>query len=133
MAKGLSTGAQKQTADAVLMIRPANFSSNTETLSSNHFQAAGQAGPETGTAAQREFDSLSTELAAAGIRVHAFAGKERPPLPDEVFPNNWLSLHADGTAVLYPLLAPSRRRERRPELLDALRERHGCLPPRAGI
>jgi hypothetical protein len=41
-------------------------------------------------------------------------------LPDEVFPNNWLSLHADGTAVLYPMLAPSRRRERRRDILDAL-------------
>jgi hypothetical protein len=125
MAKGLSTGAQKQTADAVLMIRPANFSSNAETVSSNHFQATEQTGPETGAAAQREFDSLSAGLAAAGIRVHAFEGKTRPQLPDEVFPNNWLSLHADGTAVLYPLLAPSRRGERRPELLDALQERHG--------
>src|SRR5690606_30017731 len=44
-------------------------------------------------------------------------------LPDEVFPNNWVSFHADGTAVLYPLLAPSRRAERRPGLLASLEER----------
>jgi hypothetical protein len=37
-----------------------------------------------------------------------------------VFPNNWLSLHADATAVLYPMLAPSRRLERRRDILDAL-------------
>jgi hypothetical protein len=37
-----------------------------------------------------------------------------------VFPNNWLSTHADGTVVLYPLMAASRRLERRPELLAAL-------------
>jgi hypothetical protein len=37
-----------------------------------------------------------------------------------VFPNNWVSLHADGTAVLYPMLAPNRRLERRPELLRDL-------------
>jgi hypothetical protein len=42
-----------------------------------------------------------------------------------VFPNNWVSFHADGTAVLYPLLAPSRRRERRPELLDELARKRG--------
>ena len=50
----------------------------------------------------------------AGVRVHQFAGQRGAALPDEVFPNNWLSLHADGTAVLYPMLAPNRRRERRP-------------------
>jgi hypothetical protein len=43
------------------------------------------------------------------------------PSPDEVFPNNWLSTHADGTLVLYPLMAPSRRRERRAEIVEALR------------
>jgi hypothetical protein len=42
-----------------------------------------------------------------------------------VFPNNWLSLHADGTVVLYPMLAPNRRRERRLELVLEL-ERRGC-------
>jgi len=42
-----------------------------------------------------------------------------------VFPNNWVSLHADGTVVLYPMLAPSRRRERRLELLIDLERRGG--------
>jgi hypothetical protein len=46
-------------------------------------------------------------------------------LPDEVFPNNWVSFHEDGTAVLYPLLAPNRRRERRQDLIHALRDEHG--------
>ncbi len=64
-------------------------------------------------------------LAAAGVRVHAFAGARDADLPDEVFPNNWVSFHEDGTAVLYPLLAPNRRRERRRELIDALRDEHG--------
>jgi hypothetical protein len=52
--------------------------------------------------------------------VHRFDGQREAALPDEVFPNNWLSLHADGTAVLYPLLAPSRRRERRNDVLSTL-------------
>jgi len=70
--------------------------------------------------AQREFDALALALTGAGVRVHQFAGQRGAALPDEVFPNNWLSLHADGTAVLYPMLAPSRRRERRRDILDAL-------------
>jgi hypothetical protein len=59
------------------------------------------------------------------VRVLEFSGQRQAALPDEVFPNNWLSLHADGTAVLYPLLAPNRRRERRADVLDELRGRYG--------
>ena len=33
--------------------------------------------------------------------------------PDACFPNNWVSFHADGSVVLYPMMAPSRRAERR--------------------
>src|SRR5208283_4716668 len=32
-------------------------------------------------------------------------------------PNNWVSFHRDGTVVLYPLLAPNRRSERREEVV----------------
>jgi hypothetical protein len=116
---------EPQTAGAVLMIRPAHFGSNIETAGSNFFQRASAATLDTAARACREVDSLALALAGAGVRVHQFAGQRRSPLPDEVFPNNWLSLHADGTAVLYPLLAENRRRERRPELLTALREQHG--------
>jgi hypothetical protein len=110
-----------QTADAVLMIRPAHFAANPETAASNRFQASARTDRDVAARAAREFDGLAVALAAAGVRVHAFAGARDAGLPDEVFPNNWVSFHEDGTAVLYPLLAPSRRRERRPELVDALR------------
>jgi hypothetical protein len=116
---------ESQTAGAVLMIRPARFAANPETASSNRFQAASRRDSDVAARAAREFDGLAVALAAAGVRVHAFAGARDADLPDEVFPNNWVSFHADGTAVLYPLLAPSRRRERRLELLDALRDEHG--------
>lgn len=41
-----------------------------------------------------------------------------PPKPDAVFPNNWFTTHADGTVVIYPMCAPTRRSERL--LLDRL-------------
>ena len=131
---------EPQTSDAVLMIRPARFAANVETAASNRFQgtiegsnsgsdsssgARTAAADEIAARAAREFDALAAALAAAGVTVHAFAGSRGAALPDEVFPNNWVSFHADGTAVLYPMLAPSRRRERRPELLEELRRRHG--------
>ena len=102
------------------MIRPAQFGANDETAGSNFFQRPAAGLPDAALRAQREFDALALALSDAGVRVHQFAGQRGAALPDEVFPNNWLSLHADGTAVLYPLLAVNRRRERRPDILAAL-------------
>jgi hypothetical protein len=116
---------ESQTASAVLMVRPAQFGGNPETAGSNFFQHAAPARADDADRARREFDALALTLADAGVRVLQFAGCRDAALPDEIFPNNWLSLHADGTAVLYPMLAPNRRRERRPELLTALREQYG--------
>jgi hypothetical protein len=116
---------EPQSAAAVLMIRPAHFGSNAETAPSNFFQSATPASVEIAMAARREFDGLALALQAAGVQVHGYEGQAAASLPDEVFPNNWLSLHADGTAVLYPMLAPNRRRERRRELIADLHDTHG--------
>jgi len=113
--------ADRQCADAVLMIRPARFGANPETAESNRFQ---QGGADAGAtlAARREFDGLVEKLRAAGVEVHVAEDTPDPPKPDACFPNNWVSFHADGTAVLYPMMAPSRRAERRPELIGRLRD-----------
>lgn len=116
---------EPQTAPAVLMIRPAHFGANAETASSNFFQSASTPSADVTVTAQREFDALAHALATAGVRVHEYAGRADVTLPDEVFPNNWLSLHADGSVVLYPMLAQNRRRERRPALIAELRDVHG--------
>lgn len=73
-------------------------------------------------AARLEFDALATALADAGVVVHVLEGRSSPLCPDELFPNNWLSTHADGTLVLYPMQAPNRRRERRPDAIDRLQD-----------
>jgi hypothetical protein len=110
-----------QSADAVLMVRPAAFGWNPETRASNRFQAA--AASEDGdpnARAAEEFDGLVAALRGAGVEVHALPDRPELACPDAVFPNNWVSLHPDGTVVLYPMLAPNRRRERRPDLLADL-------------
>lgn len=112
-----------QTAAAVMMVRPASFGWNPETAGSNRFQAPAPGGGEATVAAVAEFDALVAALVEAGVSVHAFADRAEPACPDAVFPNNWVSLHADGTVVLYPMLAPSRRRERRLDLLVELERR----------
>jgi hypothetical protein len=116
---------EAQTADSVLMVRPAHFGANPQTAESNFFQGTLGVHEELATTAQREFDALARALAVAGVRVLVYAGRAEVALPDEVFPNNWLSLHGDGTVVLYPMLAPNRRSERRPELVASLRDEYG--------
>jgi hypothetical protein len=113
-----------QAADAVLMVRPASFGWNPQTGVSNHFQPsqAPVAADDASARAIVEFDGLVAALAQAGVDVHALPDLATPACPDAVFPNNWVSLHADGTVVLYPMLAPNRRRERRLALLQELEQ-----------
>ena len=108
-----------------MMVRPASFGWNPETAGSNRFQAPAPGGGEAAVVALAEFDALVAALGEAGVSVQVFADRREPPCPDAVFPNNWVSMHADGTVVLYPMLAPSRRRERRLDLLIELERRGG--------
>ena len=119
-------GRRAQAASAVLMVRPAAFGWNPETAASNRFQAA--AAETSGDAARRavaEFDGVVAALRAAGVTVHVGDDRPEPACPDAVFPNNWVSLHADGTVVLYPMLACDRRDERRLDLVAALEQQGG--------
>ena len=59
------------------------------------------------------------------MQVCVVADEPIPPKPDAVFPNNWVSWHADGTVVLYPMQAPNRRLERRRDILESVAERCG--------
>jgi hypothetical protein len=105
------------------MIRPAAFGANPETAESNAFQSAGTASAEDRFAALAEFDGLAEALGRAGVEVVVVPDQADPPRPDAVFPNNWLSLHHDGTAVLYPMFSPVRRRERRRDVIGAVEAR----------
>jgi hypothetical protein len=67
-----------------------------------------------------EFDGLRRVLEENGVNVVQFDDTPEPHTPDSVFPNNWVSFHADGTVVLYPMEAPNRRTERRQELIEQL-------------
>lgn len=103
------------------MVRPACFGWNPQTQASNRFQRA-DAGLalDANERACREFDGLVDALRGAGVAVTVAADRASPACPDAVFPNNWVSLHDDGTVVLYPMLARNRRLERRLELVTAL-------------
>lgn len=112
----------QQCASAVLMIRPAAFGYNPETAATNRMQQAGEPGSAAaaGVQALAEMNACAQALRSEGIAVCVVDDTPEPPKPDALFPNNWLSFHEDGTLVLYPMQAESRRRERRPEVIDAV-------------
>ena len=116
---------ERQVTDAVLMIRPARFGSNPETAASNTFQKVLSGVGNVQQLAQLEFDLLVAMLRKVGVTVEVFEDTPEPWTPDAVFPNNWVSFHADGCVYLYPMQAQSRRWERRPDIIDALHKQRG--------
>ena len=91
------------------------------TAESNLFQGRNEAtADEQQEAALREFDGLAAALRSAGINVIVVDDNSEPHTPDSIFPNNWVSFHADGRVVLYPMDAPNRRTERRTDVIDKL-------------
>jgi hypothetical protein len=119
---------ESQLASAVLMIRPVRFASNPLTAASNRFQGRNPDEPaQQQRDAEREFDGLREALTTAGIDVVVVPDTLEPEKPDAVFPNNWVSFHADGTVVMYAMLAPNRRTERRPDIIETLVRDHGFL------
>jgi hypothetical protein len=103
------------------MIRPVQFESNPLTAASNRFQGKTDSAPaEQQAAAVREFDALVDSLRDAGVEVIVIDDMDEPHTPDSIFPNNWISMHADGRVVLYPMEAENRRAERRMDIVDHL-------------
>ena len=112
-----------QTTNQVFLVRPASFSYNKQTARSNAFQTITALSPvEIQTKALEEFDAFVMTLRTAGIQVEVFEDTPEPIKPDAVFPNNWISVHEDGTIVLYPMCTPNRRLERKQAVLDWLDE-----------
>jgi len=113
------------------MVEPAAFGFNAETAATNRFQhpAAGTA-HDVAVAARREFAALAATLRSADIGVAVAADSAEPPKPDALFPNNWVSFHADGSVVLYPMHSPVRRAERREAVIDAAKTQLGFVERR---
>ncbi len=111
----------QQITNTVLMVRPAAFRMNEETAVNNFFQEDLQIkNEEINKKAQVEFDGFVENLRSKGVNVVIVEDKKENDTPDSIFPNNWVSFHEDGTAVIYPMFAPNRRRERRMEIFEQL-------------
>jgi len=102
------------------MVRPASFGFNPESAATNRFQHDRSDDGNAHETAIVEFDGMVTALRSEGIQVCVVEDAPVPRKPDAVFPNNWLSWHADGTLVLYPMQPASRRPERSEAVIAAV-------------
>lgn len=116
----MKTATPTNSTHTILMVRPKNFFPNDETAQDNHYQTPGNKDENMVIAyhAEQQFDHLVKLLRAMGVDVTVVQGKGHK---DEVFPNNWFSTEANPHMVtFYPMRHPSRRKERRPEMVRAL-------------
>ena len=112
-----------QAPSAVVMVRPHHFTVNTETAADNRFQLSTDWSDELASRAFDEITLAAETLESHGVTVHLFedSGTETP---DSVFPNNWFSTHAGGHIAIYPMKVPSRRRERRSDVIEMLKQNY---------
>ncbi|MDO8251787.1 MAG: arginine deiminase-related protein [Rhodoferax sp.] len=107
------------------MVRPHLFTSNPETAQDNSFQSvvAEDAAASVAQAAFDEVTNAAATLQSEGVRVHLYED-EGSDTPDSVFPNNWFSTHSGGHVALFPMYSPSRRRERRGDVIEMLKTQY---------
>ena len=99
----------------ILLIEPAEFYANPETMETNVYQHdAHEAHGATQKKALAEFRAFRDALVEAGVVRHDGARPAGPARP--AFPN-WASTHEDRKFILYPMLNDSRRRERTPDMI----------------
>lgn len=114
-----------QAPSAVVLVRPRHFTPNGATAVDNAFQSedASRSAGQIASDAYDEVTRVAAALEAAGVRVHLF-DDEASDRPDAVFPNNWLSTHQGGRLAVYPMFSPSRRSERRTDIVELLKRQY---------
>lgn len=115
---------RKQATNTVLMIRPVQFRMNEQTAINNFYQdqKSDLSHKASNERASDEFNAFVKILSEAGIEVIIVKDDPSKNTPDAVFPNNWVSFHANGNVALYPMFAENRRLERRDDIFDILEE-----------
>lgn len=111
-----------QTTNQLLMVRPSNFGFNPQTAASNRFQQndGNNDAERIKQLAVQEFDALVAILRSKDIGVTVVQDTPVPIKTDAVFPNNWISFHANGTIVTYPMLSKNRRLEQQNPVIEAI-------------
>ena len=110
-----------QNSTHLLMIQPVNFGFNTQTAVNNTFQKELDGNLQ--QKALHEFHNFVAVLRKNKIDVTVVEDSPDPATPDSIFPNNWISFHADGRIFLYPMFAVNRRMERKAAVLEAVKNK----------
>jgi hypothetical protein len=109
-----------QSTNKIFLVEPVAFGYNAETAKNNYFQQRDNApGSEIHSKALTEFNNFAMKLREHNIDVKIFKDTVVPLTPDSIFPNNWISFHADKTIALYPMFAKNRRLERRSDIIES--------------
>jgi len=112
-----------QITNTILMIRPVSFRMNEQTAINNYFmEDIDMQNNVINQKAQEEFDAFVSVLKNVGVNVIVVEDTKEPDTPDSIFPNNWISFHANGTVGIYPMFAENRRNERREDIFKILEE-----------
>lgn len=108
-----------QTSFHLAMVRPSRFGVNPETMEDNAFLSTEKIAQSEAIArqARQEFDAMADTLRAKGILIDVFDEPPEGSSPDAVFPNNWLVFLQEGKLITFPMYAPSRRKERRADVI----------------
>jgi len=114
-----------QAPSSIVMVRPHHFHPNAETAADNKFQATADNAnaDEIAKRAHAEVTNAADVLTQHGVKVHLF-DDESSDTPDSVFPNNWFSTHPGGHIAIYPMFAENRRKERRADIIDTLKNKY---------
>ncbi|MFK7757458.1 MAG: citrulline utilization hydrolase CtlX [Flavobacteriales bacterium] len=117
----------KQSTSNILMIQPVCFRMNEQTAVNNYYQSALEnlTSENVQEKALQEFNTFVEKLTDKGVKVIVVEDTSDPDTPDSIFPNNWISFHADARVGLYPMFAENRRAERREDIIDLLRNHYG--------
>ena len=110
-----------QSTNHILMIKPAIFYKNSQTIESNHYQIEGDNEDIKiiTIKAIKEFNDFKLELESNGINILCFEGSKE--CPDHIFPN-WFTTFSDKTMQIFSMLAPNRRTEKTPEIISYLQK-----------
>ena len=101
----------EQSTNHILLIEPAEFFSNLETIDTNHFQKINQE-EEKDKIFRKALDEFKTfEQTLENNRIHVTTLKGQTGCPDNIFPN-WAVTFEDKTMHLFSMMAENRRLEK---------------------
>ena len=112
----------RQLTNNILMIKPVCFRYNEQTATNNYYQQDFDylSSSQIQIKALLEFNNLVEKLESVGVNVIIVEDTKNPDTPDSIFPNNWVSFHANGMVGVFPMYAENRRAERREDIFDLL-------------